>query len=173
MNADAAAPSSNGTGVPATDTAAAQVFISDSRLALTVLNHLRLLVLRRLFGASREQANALTFVLVLTASDASLRTARRVTRARPSPGDATMAGFLTREAALGIAGPTARAVPFAGMLLAGAMFAGIALPELRRAAHGIRAAEHRVRAAEHRLRERRIRVHSAANRAAQARDAAS
>jgi len=146
--------------------AAARVFIADARLALMVLNQLRLLMLRRMFGASREQANALTFVLALTAADASLRNARRLTHARPSPGDAAMAGFLMREAGLGMAGPTARAIPLAGTLLAGAMWAGIALPELRRAAQRLRAAEHRVR-------ERRIRAYSSSNRAANGRDAAS
>jgi hypothetical protein len=165
MNA-AASPSSHAIGAPGTDIAASRVFIGDARLALMVLNHLRLLTLRRMFGASREQANALTMVLALTAADASLRHARRLTHARPSPGDAAMGGFLMRDAALGVAGPTARAMPFAGTLLAGAMFVGIALPHLRRAAHGVRAAERRVR-------EQRIRVYSAANRAANGRDAAS
>jgi hypothetical protein len=120
-----------------------------------------------MFGASREQANALTVVLALTAADASLRNARRLTHARPSSGDAAMAGFLMRDAALGVAGPTARAFPLAGTLLAGAMLAGIALPQLRRAMHGVRAAEHRVR-------ERRIRAYSSLNPArATGRDAAS
>jgi hypothetical protein len=168
MNAAAAsASSSHGPGAPATDIAAARVFIADARLALMVLNHLRLLLLRHMFGASREQANALTVVLALTAADASLRNARRLTHARPSSGDAAMAGFLMRDAALGVAGPTARAFPFAGTLLAGAMLAGIALPQLRRAMHGVRAAEHRVR-------ERRIRAYSSLNPArATGRDAAS
>jgi hypothetical protein len=133
------------------DPRAARVFISDVRLAAAVLNEVRLMALRRTFGVSRKQADALTFVLALTAADATLRTAHRVTHAGlPSRGDAAMGGFLLREAALGIAGPGAREFPFAGSLLAGAMLAGIALPELRRAAHGLREAERRVRT--HRMR---------------------
>jgi hypothetical protein len=141
------------------DPGAARVFVSDVRLAAAVLNEARLIALRRTFGVSRQQADALTFVLVLTAADATLRTAHRVTHAGlPSRGDTAMGGFLLREAALGIAGPGARKFPFAGSLLAGAMLAGIALPELRRAARGLRAAERRVRT-------QRMRVYAAAGRA--------
>jgi hypothetical protein len=139
---------------------AARAFVSDARLAATAANQLRLLGLRRVFGVSRTEANALTFVLALTAADGSLRAARRVTRAAvPARGDAAMGGFLLREGALGVAGPAAREFPFVGSLLAGAMIAGVALPELRRAAIGLRAAERRVR-------EQRIRVYAGVGRAA-------
>jgi hypothetical protein len=163
---DTAAPTTAALGHRKGDPAAARVFLADSRLALTALNQLRLMALRRTFGVSREQANALTFVLALTAADATLRTAQRVTRAGlPSRGDVTIGGFLVRNAALGIAGPGAREFPFAGSLLAAAMLGGIALPEIRRAAHAMRVAERRVR-------EQRIRAYAAAGRAArQARDA--
>ena len=141
------------------DLRAARVFIADVRLAAAVLNEARLMALRRAFGVSRQQADALTFVLALTAADATLRTAHRVTHAGlPSRGDAATGGFLLREAALGIAGPGAREFPFAGTLLAGAMLAGIALPELRRAARGLREAERRVRT-------QRIRAYSGGDRA--------
>ena len=142
---------------PASDVAAARVFLADSRLALTILNEGRHLALRRMFGVSRQEANALTFVVALAAADGTMRTARRVAHVAPSPADTAIGGFLVREAALGVAGPGARAFPFAATLLAGAMMAGVALPELRRAVRGIRAAEHRVR-------ERRIRAYSAGSR---------
>src|SRR3954454_5260658 len=87
----------------------ARAFVGDARLAATAANQLRLIALRRVFGASRTEANALTFVLALTAADGSLRAARRVSRAAlPSRGDAAMGGFLLRESALGVAGPAAR-----------------------------------------------------------------
>ena len=128
------------------DPSAARVFVDDARLAAAVLNEVRHLALKRAFGVSRQQADALTFVLALTAADATLRTAHRVTHAGlPSRGDTAIGGFLLRETALGIAGPGARKVPLAGVFLAGAMLAGIGLPELRRAAHGLREAERRVR----------------------------
>src|SRR3954470_4481520 len=138
----------------------ARAFVGDARLAATAANQLRLIALRRVFGASPAQANALTFVLALTAADASLRTARRVSRhAVPSRGDAAIGGFLLRDAALGVAGPAARDFRFVGSLLAAAMLAGVALPELRRAGVGLRDAERRVR-------EQRIRAYAAAGRAA-------
>jgi|1185.fasta_scaffold270818_2 hypothetical protein len=158
-----AAPAAASPGPPTrrSQHGAARAFVSDARLATTAANQLRLLALRRLFGTSPAEANALTFVLALTAADASLRGARRATRAAvPSRGDAAIGGFLVRDAALGIAGPAAREFPFVGSLLAAAMIAGIALPELRRAAHVLRVAEHRVR-------EQRIRVYAAAGRPAQ------
>jgi hypothetical protein len=137
----------------------ARAFIGDARLAATAANQLRLMALRRVFGASPAEANALTFVLALTAADASLRTARRVSRlAVPSPADAAIGGFLMRDAALGVAGPAARDFRFVGSLLAAAMLAGVALPGLRRAGVSLRDAERRVR-------EQRIRTYAAAGRA--------
>jgi len=129
------------------DPRAARVFAGDVRIALAGLNEVRLIALKRAFGVSRAQADALTFVLALTAADATLRTAGRIGRAGlPQSGDALLGAFLVREAALGVAGPAARKFPLAGTFLAAAMAAGIALPELRRAAHGLRSAERGVRA---------------------------
>jgi hypothetical protein len=154
-----AAPSSRASHRAST----ANAFIGDARLAATAANQLRLLALRRVFGASRAEANALTFVLALTAADASLRTAGRVGRAVvPSRGDAAIGGFLLREAGLGVAGPAARDFPLVGSLLAGAMLAGIALPEVRRAVLGLRKAELR-------LRTQRVRVYEQTRAAARAR----
>ena len=50
-----------------------------------------------------------------------------------------------REAALGVAGPSARAVPGFGTLVAFALLGGLAAPGLRRTAQRMRAAERRVR----------------------------
>src|SRR4051812_50190069 len=90
----------------------ARAFIGDARPAATAANQLRLLALRGMFGASPAEANALTFVLALTAADASLRTARRVSHlAVPSRSDAAIGGFLLRDAALGVARTAPRAPP--------------------------------------------------------------
>src|SRR3954453_7699619 len=111
---------------------AARAFIGDARLAAAAANHLRLMALRRVFGASPAEANALTFVLALTAADASLRTGRRVGRhAVPSRGDAAIGGFLLRDAALGVAGPAARDFRFVGRPLGAAILRAIALPAPR------------------------------------------
>jgi hypothetical protein len=134
-----------------------QLFLADSRLALAVLNHLRYQALNRVFGVSREQANVLTAVLLLGAADGAYEAGRRVTGIRMgvSATDAAVGAIALRDAALGIAGPSARAIPGFGTLVALAILGGVAAPGLRRTAH-------RMRAAEQRLRRERIRRYAAA-----------
>jgi hypothetical protein len=122
-----------------------QLFLTDSRLVFTVLNHLRYEALNRVFGTSREQANALTAVLLLGAADSAYETARRISGMRLRGSDAGLGAIALREAALGVAGPGARAVPGFGALVAFAVLGGLAAPGLRRAAQRMRAAERRVR----------------------------
>ena len=126
---------------------APQVFLSDSRLVLTVLNHLRYQALHRVFGTSREQANMLTVVLLLGAADSAYEAARRISGMRLRASDAGLGAIALREAALGVAGPGARQVPGFGGLVALALLGGLAAPGLRRAVKRIRAAERRVRRA--------------------------
>jgi hypothetical protein len=125
-----------------------RLFITDARLAFALANHLRYAALQRAFGTSREQANALTFVLALGALEVTHQTARRVFRFRPvrvSGTDAAMGGYVLREAALGIAGPPGRELPMFGTLVTAAVIGRLGLPGLRRAARGLRTAEQRVR----------------------------
>jgi hypothetical protein len=122
-----------------------RLFLTDSRLALTVLNHLRHQASNRVFGTSREQANALTVVLLLGAADSTYEAARRITRTRLRVSDAGLGAIALREAALGVAGPGARAVPGFGALVAFALLGGLAAPGIRRMAQRMRAAERRVR----------------------------
>ena len=132
-----------------------QLFLTDSRMVLTVLNHLRYQALHRVFGTSREQANALTVVLLLGAADSAYEAARRITGTRLRVSDAGLGAIALREAALDVAGPGARAVPGFGALVALALLGGVAAPGLRRTAK-------RMRAAERRVRTERIRRHAAA-----------
>jgi len=122
-----------------------QLFVTDSRLVFTVLNHLRYEALNRVFGTSREQANALTAVLLLGAAESAYETARRISGMRLRGSDAGLGAIALREAALGVAGPGARAVPGFGALMAFAVLGGLAAPGLRRVARRMRAAERRVR----------------------------
>jgi hypothetical protein len=141
-----------------------QLFLTDSRLVLGVLNHLRYQALNRVFGVSRDQANVLTVVLLLGAADGAYETARRITgmRVRMSGTDATFGAFALRGAALGVAGPVGREIPGFGALVAFAVLGGLAAPGLRRTAQSMRAAEQRLRAAEERVRRERIRRYLAA-----------
>jgi hypothetical protein len=136
-------------------------FLSDARLALTVLNELRCLALRRAFGVPREQANLLTFVLALGAAEATYDVARRFLR-HPWPLDGTdtaITAFLVRESGFGIAGPQARAVQLGGILIVAAAAGSLTLPGLRRAVHSLHAAEQRVG-------EQRRRIYGAAQQQA-------
>jgi hypothetical protein len=81
----------------------ARLFLADSRLALLVLNHARLAVMRSVFGVSREQANLLTFVLALGAAEGAYVTARRAIRAplRVRDEDVGIAALALRSASGG------------------------------------------------------------------------
>jgi hypothetical protein len=136
-----------------------QLFLTDSRLVLAVANHLRYQALNRAFGLSREQANVLTVVLLLGAADGAYEAARRISGMRPhvSGTDAAIGAVALREASLSMAGPSVRAIPGFGALVAFAILGGFAAPALRRTGQRVRAAEQRLRAAEERVRRERIR----------------
>jgi hypothetical protein len=160
----AAVPSSIGGMEASAEFGTPQLFRSDSRLAFAVLNHLRYQALNRVFGISRDQANVLTVVLLLSAADGTYEAVRRVSgmRLRVDGTDAGLGMIALRDAVLGVAGPSARQVPGAGTLLAMAILGGLAAPSLRRAAQSMRAAEQRLRGAEKRVRRERIRRYVAA-----------
>ena len=141
-----------------------QLFFTDSRLVLAVLNHLRYQALNRAFGTSREQANVLTAVVLLGAADGAYEATRRITGKRPhvSGTDAALGAIALRDASLSFAGPSVRAIPGFGTLVAFAILGGFAAPALRQTAHKVRAAEQRLRAFEARVRSERIRRYLAA-----------
>ena len=147
-----------------------QLFLADSRLVLAVLNHLRYQALNRAFGTSREQANVVTAVVLVVAADGAYEAARRIGGMRPhvSGADATFGAAALREASLSMAGPSVRAIPGFGALVAFAILGGFAAPALRRTAQKVRAAEQRLRAFEARVRNERIGRYVAARDRAQA-----
>jgi hypothetical protein len=134
------------------------LLLTDARLALGVLNHLRYQALNRAFGASREQANVLTAVLLLGAADGAYESMRRIAglRLHVSGADAALGAIALRDASLSIAGPNVRAIPGFGTLVAFAIVAGFAVPALRQTARRVRAAEQRLRGFEARVRSQRI-----------------
>ena len=152
---------------PMTQSSAGQAphsFLADSRLALAVLNHLRYQGLNRVFGVSRDQANVVTVIVLLSAADGAYEAARRITRMRMrvSGTDAAIGGFALREAGLRFAGPAAREIPGFPTLVALGVLGGLAAPSLLRTAQRMRAAEQRLRAAEARIRRERIARYAAA-----------
>jgi hypothetical protein len=156
-----------------TEFGTSQLFLSDSRLVLAMLNHLRYQALNRTLGLSREQANVLTAVVLLGAADGAYETTRRITSIRPhvAGSDAAIGAIALREASLSMAGPSVRAIPGLGALVAFAILGGFVAPALRRIGRRVRAAEQRLRAAEQRVRSERIRRYAAARDRAQTRAA--
>jgi hypothetical protein len=145
-----------------------QLFLTDTRLALAMLNHLRHQALHRTLGLTREQSNLLTAVVLLSAADGAYEATRRITGMRPhvSGTDALIGAAAVREASLSLVGPSVRAVPGLGALVAFAILGRFAVPALRRSGQRARAAEQRLRAAEQRMRGERIkRYETARNRA--------
>jgi hypothetical protein len=100
----------------------AQLALTDARLALAVLNHVRYDALRWAFGVNREQANVVTALLVLGAVESAYEGARRIPGLRPSISgiDAAIGAVALRDAALGAAGPTGREIPAFTTLVASA-----------------------------------------------------
>ena len=129
-----------------------------------MLNHLRYQGLNRVFGVSRDQANVVTVIVLLSAADGAYEAARRITRMRlrVSGTDAAIGGFALREAGLRFAGPAAREIPGFPTLVALGVLGGLAAPSLLRTAQRMRAAEQRLRAAEARIRRERIARYAAA-----------
>src|SRR4051812_30835478 len=130
---------------------AGRLFLADSRMAFGVANYARHQTLNRVFGVQREQANLLTFVLLLSAGApavAGLWWAVRAPLAIATGVNAGVGAFALRAATRGVAGPPASEVPQLEALLMLAVAGGVAIPQLRRAFRGVRDAEHRVR--EHR-----------------------
>jgi hypothetical protein len=147
---DTTAVSGAGTGQAnlGSDFGGGRLFLADSRLALGALNYCRYQGLKRVFGVQREQANLLTFVLLLSAglpAVAGLWRAVRAPLAMATGVNAGVGASALREATRGVVGPAASEVPHVEALLALAVAGGVAIPQLRRAFRGVREAEHRVR----------------------------
>jgi hypothetical protein len=127
---------------------AGRLFLADSRLAFGAANYARHQALNRSFGVQREQANLLTFVLLLSAGPPVLAGLWRAVRAPLAMATGVNAGvgaFALRTATRGVAGPAASEVPQLEALLALAVAGGVAIPQLRRAFRGARKVEHHVR----------------------------
>ena len=139
----------------------AQLFLTDARLVVSLLNSTRYVFLRSAFGISREQANIVTFMGTLVAAEMALGAARRVAQGplHASRADAALGGAALRELAFAIGGPHSRQVRGFATLVSGALLVGVAFPGLRHTAH-------RVREAESRMRQARISRYSEAIRSA-------
>ena len=111
----------------------ARLFFGDAAIVFLLLNDVRHRTVTRVFGVSRDDSNLVTVLAIGSAAVAVQGTAARVRAIRPYPSgsDSLIGAALLREAALGIAGAPARAVPAAGALLALALVGKSSRPILQ------------------------------------------
>jgi hypothetical protein len=125
---------------------AERAFLNDVRLTLALLNWARYPILHRMFGISREQVNILTFILALSAADATYEVVRRFIR-HPWPldgADSLIAAFILREGGFTLAGPKARDKQLFGTLIVVAGVGSLVVARVRRVLHRLHVAERRV-----------------------------
>ncbi len=126
-------------------TSGAQLLFTDLRVAYLVANEARYRALERAFGVSRDQANLVTFALLLlvakTVSDKVERALHGI--GGPTKADAVL-GTLLADGMLGeIAGPPARDTPMVGALVALALVGGLSAPAVRRSMYSASATSRR------------------------------
>jgi hypothetical protein len=134
------APSPDPTASPG----GARLLITDLRVAYLLANEARYRALERVFGISRDQANFVTFALLLltaeTVSDKVERALHGI--GGPTRADAALGTALANEVLGEIAGRPARDTPMFGALVALALVGGLSVPAVRRSMHGVSAASH-------------------------------
>ena len=126
-------------------TSGAQLLVTDIRVAYLLANEARYRALERVFGISREQANVVTFVLLLVAAQT---VSDKIDRALhgiggPTKADGALGAALANEVLGEIAGRPARDTPMFGPLVALALVGGLSAPAVRRSMHGLSVTSHR------------------------------
>ncbi len=122
-----------------------RLLLSDMRTAFLLIDQVRLRAIARLFGVGPDQANLLTLVAALTLAQAARGTVQRVIEAPllPNLGDSLLVGTSARELLCSVAGPSVRATPQLGTLLAVAVVGSTAGPAVLRSLRAARAGSHR------------------------------
>jgi len=122
-----------------------RLFISDLEVAYHLLTEARYRTLERLFGVSRDQANLLTVVALLTLAESMRRSAERVSNVQgPSRADTMLGAAVLREAVYGVGGVTADQTRMFGVLVAIAVVARLSAPAVRSAVHNVRTGSQRL-----------------------------
>ncbi len=129
------------------DTGGARLLVSDTRVALLLLNEARYRTMQRLFGVSRDQVNLTTAIAALVLAGAVRDRMDRILNAPsfPSATDVTFGAGVLRELVYGAAGPWSRDTPFFGTLVTIAVLGGLARPAAGTSVRNISAASQRMR----------------------------
>ncbi len=120
---------------------------TDLRAGSLLADHARHRALERVFGISRDQANALTVVLMLMAAEGLREQADKALRGPggPTRADAVIGGALLRELVYDVGGAQSRETPLFGSLVLLAVIGGMTGPTARRALRGARTSSGRAR----------------------------
>jgi hypothetical protein len=124
-----------------------ELLAADARVALLFADEARRRAMERLLGISRMDKSGLETLIVLgLLASATRRRVQSVHRPTPPTPIGVMFGIgLVKEAAYGIAGPSARKSPYFGTLLAFAVIGAGVRAGVRASTRGVRSASHTAR----------------------------
>ena len=120
---------------------------ADVRAGAVLANEARHRALERAFGISRDQANLLTVILILTALEQLQDQADNVVHGPggPTRADGVLGAALFRELVYDLGGPDSRETPLFGSLVLLAVIGGMTGPAVRRSLTGLRTSSGRAR----------------------------
>jgi hypothetical protein len=121
-----------------------ELLAADTRVASLFADEARRRLIQRLFGIPRtEKSGAVTLIALLTVAEAIRRQIDAAPRPSPPKPIGLMFGLgLVKEAAYGIAGPSARESPYFGTLLALALMGAGVRVGVRASTRGVRRLSH-------------------------------
>jgi hypothetical protein len=121
-----------------------ELLAADAHVASLFADEARRRLVQRLLGIPRtDKSGLVTFVALLTVAEAARRAMEGMSRPTPPTPIGAMFGIgLVKEAAYGVAGPSARQSPYFGTLLAFALMGAAARVGVRASARGVRRVSH-------------------------------
>jgi hypothetical protein len=131
----------------AADEHGVRLLVTDLRIVYLLLNEARYRSFERLLGVSREQANAVTLIVLLLWAEGTRGHAQRMREVQPpNRGDVMLGAAVLREGVYGIGGAAADQTRMFGVLIALAVVGRLSVPAIRRGIRGVRTESHRLRA---------------------------
>jgi hypothetical protein len=126
---------------------AGELFPSDPRAALLLLNEARYRAIQGMFGVRRDQVNLMTLIAAMTLAEAAhAKTQRMRHRLRgPRRGEFVLAHGLVNGLGQGIAGPSSRDIPLFAPLIGTAMVGAVAVRVVRNSAHDVKAVSREIK----------------------------
>ena len=121
------------------DAYGARLLFVDMRVWSLLAREARQRVVTRMFGVPRADQTFLTTMILLAVAATVLREIVARPLPHPSGGDAVMGGFVLNSALRGLAGPPARNMPLAGVLIAFAALAHAFRPAVAGSVRGAHA----------------------------------